>query len=318
VSGTAGTGRHAPAALDSAPVTSAAGHVGRRAHMTSRRGTTAATATGVNDPGGAGRALDSAAIAAGVAAVGVQIAYPLLAGAALRAATVGAVLLFATASVLHAGGRLGARAAAVLLIGAGGLALVAEAVGVATGLPFGRYAYAQSLGPQVLGVPLLVPVAWVMMAYPALLAARRLAAGRGRLAVAAVGGGTLAAWDLFLDPQMVAAGHWTWASPSPSLPGVADVPLGNTAGWLVVGTAITALLDRLLPRPPVETPAAAEALPLALLVWTWLGSVVANVAFFGRPWVAVLGGATLGLVAVPSLVVLLRGVLRRDGAAVPA
>ena len=47
---------------------------------------------------------------------------------------------------------------------AGGGGLIAEAVGVATGIPFGRYTYTGTLGPEVLGVPVIVPMAWVMMA----------------------------------------------------------------------------------------------------------------------------------------------------------
>jgi putative membrane protein len=215
--------------------------------------------------------------------------------------------------VLHASAWLGPRAAVALLAGAAGLGLALEAVGVATGVPFGRYAYAATLGPQVLGVPLVVPLAWTMMAYPALLAARRLAGAGGggrRLVTAVLGGWTLAAWDLFLDPQMVAAGHWAWAHPSPALPGVPTVPVGNTVGWLVVGTVMTALVDQLLPRV-AAAPAAAEALPAALLLWTWLGSVVANLAFFGRPWVALLGGAAMGLVVVPYVETLTRASRRR-------
>jgi uncharacterized membrane protein len=145
-----------------------------------------------------------------------------------------------------------------------------------------------------------VPLAWTMMAYPALLAARRLApAGPARRpALALLGGATLAAWDLYLDPQMVAAGHWSWTFPAPSLPGVPDVPLTNIAGWLLVGTLMTALLDALLPA--LSTPAG-ELLPAALLTWTWLGSFVANVAFFGRPAVGLLGGIGMALVVVPYL-----------------
>jgi uncharacterized membrane protein len=269
---------------------------------------------------------DSAAIVLGIAAVGGQIAYPLLTGPALRVVTAAAVLLFASASVVHAAAWLGPRAAVALVAGAAGLGLAAEAVGVATGLPFGRYAYAGTLGPQIIGVPLLVPLAWTMMAYPALLLARRLA-GRialpkgwvARAATAVLGGWTLAAWDLFLDPQMVAAGHWTWADPSPSLPGVPAVPIANTAGWLVVGTAMTALLDRLLPRAavPLAAPPAAEALPAALLLWTWVGSVTANLAFFGRPWVALVGGAGMALVAVPYLSTLAQAARRGHSARTP-
>jgi putative membrane protein len=230
-----------------------------------------------------------------------QVAYPLLSGPWLRTATIVAVLAFATASVLSATAWLGVRAGTALLLAAGGLGLVAEAVGVATGRPFGTYHYASTLGPRLLGVPLIVPLAWTMMAYPALLAARRLAPSAGRLrrrlGIALLGGVTLAAWDLFLDPQMVAAGHWSWAHPSPSLPGVPDVPLGNTVGWLLVGTLLTALLDALLPCAPGP----AETLPAALLVWTWLGSLLANLAFFDRPAVGLLGGVGMALVVVPYL-----------------
>jgi uncharacterized membrane protein len=321
VTGMPRTRRGAASDLDSPTVTSALEHAGPSGRRTSVGGTSAREAVLVADPLKARRPVGVAAIALGVAAVAAQMAYPLLAGPALRAGTFAAVLLFAAANVLHAAGRLGPPGAVALLAGAGGLGLAAEAIGVATGLPFGRYAYSGTLGPQVLGVPLLVPLAWTMMAYPALLAARRLARGIGharRLATAVLGGWTLAAWDLFLDPQMVAAGHWTWLHPSPSLPGAPAVPLTNTAGWLVVGIAMTALLDRLLPGGATPPRAGGQVLPAALLLWTWLGYVVANLAFFDRPWVALLGGAAMAPVVVPSVTALttaarrdlLRGVAR--------
>ena len=322
MTGHARTGLLAPGDLDSATVTSAAGRAASPAGLPVPRGPRADPAvheTGPSDtaaaPGFPARGAESAAVVLGAGAVVCQIAYPLLTGTALNAVTAAAVLLFAATFLVHAGAWHGARGPLALLVGAGCLGLAAEAVGVATGLPFGRYSYADTLGPRVLGVPLLVPLAWTMMAYPALLAARRLTARAGhptgrRIGTALLGGVTLAAWDLFLDPQMVAAGHWTWADPFPSLPGVPTVPLANTAGWLLVGSAMTAALDRLLPHPAAGPSAtasvAAEALPAVLLTWTWLGSVVANLAFFARPSVAVLGGAGMALTAVPYLWALLR------------
>jgi len=249
-----------------------------------------------------------------------QVAYPLLAGPALTVSTVATVLAFAAASLTHAVWAFGARAAALTWLGAAGLGLLSEAVGVATGVPFGSYRYTASLGWQVAGVPLVVPLAWTMMAYPALLLARRLVRGanrgrRGRVRVALTGGWTLAAWDLFLDPQMVSAGHWSWTAAQVHLPGVPGIPLSNDAGWLLVGTMIIAALDRLLPTAP-RTPLAPaltagrslpfDTVPAALLAWTWLGSTLANLAFFDRPWVAAYGGLAMAAAVGPYLLAVRR------------
>lgn len=250
----------------------------------------------------AGRMLLGAAILAG-ATVLAQISYPLLSGEPLRISTITTVLLFATASLAHAAASHGHGPALRLLVVAGGVGLLAEAVGVAVGVPFGGYLYAGTLGPAVLGVPLLVPLAWTMMAYPCLLLGRRLAravpAGARRRAVAVgLGAWTLAAWDLYLDPQMVAAGHWSWHDPTPALPGVPGIPLSNYAGWLVVAVAITTTLDRALPEPDDVR---AEAVPATLLAWTWLGSALGNLVFFDRPAVAGYGVLAMGVTTLPYL-----------------
>jgi putative membrane protein len=241
-----------------------------------------------------------------VATVAAQIAYPLTDGEPLRLLTIATVVLFAAASVVHAAATRGLAWALALLVLAGGIGLAAEAVGVRTGLPFGDYRYAGSLGPQLLDVPVVVPLAWVMMAYPSLLLGRRLArasARRGRrrrtssVVVVLTGGWCLAAWDLFLDPQMVAAGHWVWSDPAPALPGVPGVPIGNFVGWLAVALVMMAVLQVLLPRGGSRS----EDVPGALLAWTWAGSVVGNAVFFDRPAVAVWGGVAMGVVVVPYL-----------------
>lgn len=257
----------------------------------------------------------AAALAA--VAVLVQISYPLLSGDALRFVTVAGVLLFTAASVTDAAARWGARAAVGLVVVAGGGGLLAETAGVHTGFPFGEYVYAGTLGPQLLGVPVLVPMAWTMMAYPCLLLGRRLAAVAGdrgvarRVRVALAGGLALASWDLFLDPQMVQAGHWTWAHPTPALPGVPGIPLTNYAGWVLVAVLMVGLLDRVLPDPAPASAGAGEGVPAGLLAWTWLGSTVGNLVFFDRPWVAVYGGVVMGLFVGPYLL----ATLRRTGAA---
>ena len=224
------------------------------------------------------------------ATVAAQIAYPLVEGETLRTVTVLVVVLFASTCVAHAAVHRGVAWALGLVVVTAGGGLAAEAVGVRTGLPFGDYRYEGTLGPEVLDVPLVVPLAWTMMAYPVLLAARRLT----RRLVPVVGGLGLTAWDVFLDPQMVGDGHWTWADPTPALPGVEGIPLTNYAGWAVVGTLMMLVLSVALPRDT-----ASESVPAALLVWTWLGYVLGNVYWFGTTSVAVVGGVLLGALVLP-------------------
>ncbi|MEV5712619.1 carotenoid biosynthesis protein [Amycolatopsis mediterranei] len=219
--------------------------------------------------------------------------------------TVLTVLCFAAASLADAWSRCGGRAAVTLVLIAGGGGLLAEVTGLHTGVPFGRYEYTGLLGWPIAGVPGIVPLAWLMMAWPALLAGRALAVKPA--GVVAVAAGALAAWDVFLDPQMVDEGYWIWSSPEPSLPLVAGIPVTNFAGWLLVAVLIQAALHRWVPRPPDPIPGPAAGPAPALYLWTWFSSVWAHFAFFGRPWVAVAGGVLMGAVAVPFAIRLGRG-----------
>ena len=233
-------------------------------------------------------------------AVLAQIAYPLTSGGIRNALTVAIVLIVAAAAFLHAYLSRGtsALAAVVTVTVVGGFAV--EVVGVHTGVPFGRYHYSDTLGAQLLGVPLVIAFAWPMLAWPAALAARRLC--HSFPARVAVGTWALAAWDVFLDPQMVAAGHWAWTDPTPHLPGVAHVPLSDFAGWLLVSFAISFALQSALRR----LPDADDRWPLAFYLWTWASSVLALAAFLDLASAAVWGGLAMGVVAVP----LARSVLR--------
>lgn len=238
------------------------------------------------------------------AAVLVQIVYPLTPPELRTQVTVLSVGVFAAASLADMVRLHGARGGVALAVVAGGGGMLAEAVGLRTGLPFGEYAYTGTLGPEVLGVPVVVPAAWMMMAWPALVVGRTLA--RRPAAVALVGGAALAAWDVFLDPQMVAAGHWVWADPVPALPLVPGIPLSNYAGWVLVAALMVAALHRWV------GPAAAPSAPAATLyLWTYCSSVLAHAVFFGLPGSAVAGGVIMGAVAVPFASTLLA---RRSGA----
>ncbi|SNY51295.1 carotenoid biosynthesis protein [Paractinoplanes atraurantiacus] len=222
----------------------------------------------------------------------LQICYPLTAGDTRAGFTVATVLIGYVLSVSHACLSRGPRAALALIGTAtlGGFAV--EALGVATGFPFGTYVYSGQLGPKLLGVPLIIPLAWTWMAWPAWLAAQRLPA-RARIVVAAVG---LAAWDLFLDPQMVAEGYWVWESPTPALPGVPGIPIGNYLGWL--GFALV-LMTALWKTAGVKGPQPEDAPMLALWFWTYASSVLAHAVFLDLPGSAVWGGVVMGAAVLP-------------------
>jgi len=248
-------------------------------------------------------------LAPSVLLVLTAIAYPLTSGSARDAVTWALVLLGAAVSGMHAWLSRGAR------VGGGLLALVAvtavgfESVGLATGVPYGRYEYGDVLGPTLLGVPFLVPLAWLMMAWPSWVLAERLTdRSVARVVVAA---GVFAGWDVVLDPQLVQAGYWTWSNPSPGLPGIPTVPLTNLAGWLLAGGVLMTLLQLLVSRASAPgAPAIGDAAPLLVLAWMTLGGALAQAGWLGLP-----GSAAWGvLLAVPVLValVLRRRAARRD------
>ncbi|WP_329102518.1 carotenoid biosynthesis protein [Micromonospora sp. NBC_01699] len=224
-----------------------------------------------------------------------QIGYPLTQGPDRARLTIATVVLGYLLSVGHALLSRGPRTAGTLIVvtTVGGWAV--EALGVTTGFPFGDYDYSGLLGPKLLGVPLVIPLAWTWMAWPAWLAAARLTgSGVGRVALAGVG---LAAWDLFLDPQMVAEGYWTWRHPTPALPGVPGVPVGNYLGWLLVAVLLMTLLARFAPTAPRLD--GVDAPMHALYLWTYASSVLAHAVFLDLPGSAGWGALAMSVVAVP-------------------
>jgi uncharacterized membrane protein len=231
------------------------------------------------------------------------IAYPLSSGPARDTVSWTIVVLGSLLSVVHAGLSRGVRTGAGLLVLVALTAIAFEAVGLATGFPYGSYRYSDALGPTLLGVPFLVPLAWLMMAWPSRVLAERLTGtartGWRRAARIAVAAGVFAGWDVVLDPQMVQAGYWTWVHPEPGLPGIDAVPLTNLAGWLLAGLVLMTLLDLLATRTAVA-PRIGDAAPLVALGWMTLGGALAHVGWLGLPGSAAWGVA----LAVPVLLVL--------------
>lgn len=225
------------------------------------------------------------------ASILAQIAWILVPAGQRQVVTTVVVVLFTSASVAHAWQQFGGRWTVIFSAIAAGYGLGIELLGSKTGFPFGSYGYSSDLQPQILGVPLIVPLAWLMMAYPALVLARSVTA-RWVVPLAAVG---LTTWDFFLDPQMVGEGYWVWETTSPDLPGIPGIPLQNYAGWLLGTLILMAALDR-LPRAEIDL-----GVPLVLYTWMWIGGIVANAFFLDRLGVAVVGGLGMAILGLPAL-----------------
>lgn len=197
-------------------------------------------------------------------------------------------LLFA---FLHAGQREGWRRALLLLALTFGVSLLFESVGVATGIVYGPYHYTDRLGVKFLGlVPLIIPVAWFMMSYPSYVIADRLvdsggdagmrgasrpgAAALRLLAVAAVGGLVMTAWDVIMDPMMVAGGHWVWEVQGPYF----GIPLQNFWGWWLTIFTTFALYLLLRGKRPVATAAGFDWQAVTAYLVTALAAIASSAA----------------------------------------
>lgn len=229
-------------------------------------------------------------------AIGFQISYPLLEGEVLRLITIGTVYAAALATLVNAYLSHGHTYLVRYFFITFTFGLVIEQIGVNTGWPFGSYTYDSSLGAFLFSIPLVVPFAWMMLTHPILVAARELSP---RWAIV-IGGFGLMAWDLFLDPQMVSAGRWSWSDTTPNVPFQPEIPLSNTFGWLLSGIILMALLQALLPQERRKRGVNTNAGD-ALLIWTFFSGVAGNLFFFSRPGVAFIGGLAFGLFLIPYL-----------------
>lgn len=120
-----------------------------------------------------------------------------------------------------------------LFVGGAAIAFAAEVVGVQWGL------VEHHLEPKVLGVPVLVIVAWPATVYIALRVALLVVPlGVGAAALSAV---LATLTDIFLDPKGVEDRAWRYPRVPLSSARYKDVPYWNFGAWLVI-TFLTALL----------------------------------------------------------------------------
>ncbi len=170
------------------------------------------------------------------------------------------------------------------------LAWGVEYVGHTTGFPFGAYAYTERLQPQIGGVPLLIPLAWVMMLPSAWAIAWRIT--RNRLGFVLVSALAFTVWDLFLDPQMVGWKLWIWEQPG----GYFGIPWTNFAGWFLASLVLS-----LLSRPLITVSDLPSRSLIAIYAITWALELIGLLCFWGLTGPALVGGVAMGAILLWAL-----------------
>jgi uncharacterized membrane protein len=114
-----------------------------------------------------------------------------------------------------------------------------------------------------------------MMMYPSLVMAEWLipsswAGAKRLLSMAAVGGLIMTAWDVVMDPMMVAGGYWKWEVQGAFF----GVPLQNYWGWWLTVFATFVLYLLVIRNRPFSKEARFDRLPLILFMITGYSSVI--------------------------------------------
>ncbi len=123
---------------------------------------------------------------------------------------------------------------------------VIEAIGVATGWPYGAFTYGIDLGPMLGGVPLALPVFFIPLVVNAYLLCLLLLGTRAETAIVRLLAviAAVIAMDVVLDPGAVALGFWRYDAGGAFY----DVPLSNYRGWVLSATVAVVALDRAFDR----------------------------------------------------------------------
>ncbi len=184
-------------------------------------------------------------------------------------------------------GMLRATAAVLLLV------WVVLAILTRSGLPYGEFRYTSALQPQLLGIPVVIPITWLMMLPPAWVVARLITRKLGgcllRPVFILVSAIAFTGWLIYFDPLMVHLGILQW-TPAGDFFGI---PPWNFAFSLFIAALLTfALSPTRLPGGPL----------LLMYALAWLVPFITLLIYGGLLLPALVGGVVMGVVLVGAAV----------------
>jgi putative membrane protein len=137
------------------------------------------------------------------------------------------LIVLVTASPANLGG----------LLAAAGIGFITEYIGVSCGFLFGQYVYTETLQPLLLGVPMVMACAWmILFAY---VKQMLLPFKLSKPAEMIISGVWMVAIDLLIDPLAAnRLGYWRWIEAGTYY----GVPARNFLGWFAVSFMIFGII----------------------------------------------------------------------------
>lgn len=114
------------------------------------------------------------------------------------------------------------------------LGFIAEWIGVHKGWLFGSYAYDNTLGLKLSGIPLMIGVNWFLLVYATGVALQRSRLRNTFFRIVA-GAALLVLLDFLIEPVAIRFNYWHWNTGS--------IPLKNYACWFAVSAVMLYIFE---------------------------------------------------------------------------
>lgn len=116
--------------------------------------------------------------------------------------------------------------------------LLAEMIGVNTGLIFGSYTYGPVLGYQILGTPIMIGINWAMLSYCAGVSINSLLKNSNWILKSLAGATLMVLLDVLIEPVAMHYDFWQW--------GNNIVPIQNYIAWFSISLVLLLVFNKIL------------------------------------------------------------------------
>ncbi|MDR0136396.1 carotenoid biosynthesis protein [Metabacillus idriensis] len=170
--------------------------------------------------------------------------------------------------------------------------IFAEHLGVEYGILFGDYYYTQDFGPKLIGVPIAIGFAWLMVIASSHALAKVIAYNQNVILYVLTGSFLAVLMDLIIDPVAYEVKeYWVWQAESFYY----NIPFSNFAGWFIVAFILHFAIY-LIVHKEITTYNLWHS--RMILVFGLIQAMFILLALINQLWLAVIMTATLTAIAL--------------------